>query len=76
MPKTFGGRDTEPIHKICHRKIHATFTERELKNEYHTWPALLGHEEIAKFIKWVAKKDPDFYDSSVESNRRYGKRRR
>lgn len=76
MPKTFGGKATEPIHKICHRKIHATFTERELKNEYHTWPKIRSHEEIAKFVKWVSKKHPDFYDSSVETNSRYGKRRR
>ena len=31
VPKTRGGKDKFLIHKICHRKIHATFTEKELE---------------------------------------------
>jgi hypothetical protein len=27
------------------------------------------HEEVAKFIKWVGKKEPGFYDHSVRSKR-------
>jgi hypothetical protein len=39
-----------PIHKICHRKIHATLSERELPRSYHTWDALKDHQDIRSFI--------------------------
>lgn len=64
IPKTFKGKIKEKLHRICHVKIHATFTERELNNHYHTWQRLKDHEEIKKFIVWVAKKPPEFYDNS------------
>lgn len=63
IPKSRGGKGTKQIviHNICHQKIHATFTEKELKLEFNTIEKLLSHESMAKFIKWVAKKDPAFY---------------
>lgn len=76
IPKTFRGKETTRIHKICHRKIHATFTERELLNYFNSAERLLENEDIAKFVKWVQKKDPDFYDGSDETNRRKSKRGR
>ena len=76
VPKTFKGRQTVTLHKICHRKIHATFTERELLNYYNTIERLLEHEQIQKFIKWVAKKPPEFYDGSDNSNSKRSKSRR
>lgn len=76
IPKTFKGKDTEKIHKICHQKIHATFSERELLNYYHTWERLREHSEIEKFIKWVSKRDISFYDVSKDTNDRNKKRRR
>uniref|UniRef100_UPI0037CA855B hypothetical protein n=1 Tax=Sphingorhabdus sp. TaxID=1902408 RepID=UPI0037CA855B len=51
----------EPIHPICHRTIHANFTNSELERRYSTAEALLGHAEIRRFVDWVANKDPDFY---------------
>jgi hypothetical protein len=54
------------MHKICHNKIHAVLTEKELRDYYHTIERLQGHEEIAKFIKWVKKKPAEFYDGSVK----------
>ena len=68
VPKTFKGKEQFPIHKICHRKIHSAFTERELLRSYHTWEALRSHEEIRAFIDWVAKKPPDFYTRTYTSN--------
>jgi hypothetical protein len=70
VPKTFKGREQFAIHRICHRKIHATFTERELFKTYHTWEALRSHEEIRIFIAWVAKKDPGYYSGTVTSKSR------
>ncbi|HEY5801166.1 MAG TPA: HNH endonuclease signature motif containing protein [Burkholderiaceae bacterium] len=68
IPRTFKGKLQYPIHKICHRKIHSTFTERELLREFHTWEALRGHAEIQTFIDWVARKEPGFYTRTYSSN--------
>lgn len=70
IPKTFKGKEKSLIHRVCHVKIHATFTERELANWYHTWERLQSHEEIEKFVKWVKNKPPHFYDNSKWANRR------
>ena len=61
MPKSRGGRETVPVHPICHRTIHATLTNKELERSYATPEALRAHPEIAKFVVWVQKKDPDFH---------------
>jgi hypothetical protein len=61
VPRKFKGTEQFPIHKICHRKIHSTFSEKELFRSFHTWDALRQHEEIRTFIEWVAKKEPGFY---------------
>ena len=66
MSKGGKGTPTIMLHKICHDKIHAVFTEAELKRFYHTIDRLQRHEAIAKFIQWVAKKEPHFYDASVK----------
>jgi hypothetical protein len=68
LPLSEGGKGTTTIllHKICHDKIHAVFSEKELKRHYHTIERLQRHEAIEKFIKWINKKEPQFYDSSVK----------
>lgn len=68
IPLSKGGRNTPTIllHKICHDKIHAVFTEMELKRFYHTMERIKHHEEMAKFIKWVRNKEPRYYDKSVK----------
>lgn len=60
IPKTFGGQEICHIHVVCHTKIHAVFSERELLEHYHTWERLREHEEIRKFVRWVRRKPPDF----------------
>ena len=55
VPKTFKGKETISLHKICHRAIHATFSERELQKYYFTINRLLESEELQRFIAWVAK---------------------
>jgi len=68
IPKTFKGKEQFPIHKICHRKIHSAFTERELLQRYYTWEALLSHQDIRNFVEWVAKKPPGFYTRTYTTN--------
>jgi 5-methylcytosine-specific restriction endonuclease McrA len=70
VPRSFKGKEQFPIHKICHRKIHSAFTERELLQAYHTWEALRGHEAIRSFIDWVANKPPGFYTRTHTSNKK------
>lgn len=71
LPLSKGGKNTPAIllHKICHDKVHAVFTETELKRYYHTIERLQQHEEIARFINWVQKKEPEFYDRSVKEKK-------
>lgn len=76
IPKTHGGKEQFLIHKICHRKIHATFTEKELEKKFNNWGELRAHDEIAKFVEWVAKKPIDYYAGSDETQVRNGKRYR
>ena len=64
------------IHKMCHQKIHATFSEDELLRYYHTVDRLLEHPEIQKFVKWISKKEPDFYDKNDDTSSRKKKRKR
>ncbi len=70
VPKSQGGRQTFTMHRICHRKIHASLSEKELARDFSTWPALQGHPEIASFITWVQKKIPEYYDNSRKSAHR------
>ena len=76
VPKTHGGNVQEAIHRMCHRKIHATFTEKELEKRFHTWESLRAEEPIKVFIEWVKNKDPGLYIGSDETQARKGKRRR
>jgi hypothetical protein len=71
LPLSKGGKGTETVmlHKICHDKIHAVFTELELKKHYNTIELLQQNEEIARFIKWVRKKEPEYYDKNVKMKR-------
>jgi 5-methylcytosine-specific restriction endonuclease McrA len=61
IPKSQGGRDTVPLHPICHRAIHHAATNKDLARRYKTLEALSENEEIARFLKWVANKPPDFH---------------
>jgi 5-methylcytosine-specific restriction endonuclease McrA len=69
VPRSQGGKEKHRIHRICHRKIHATLTEKELATEYATWDALKHHADLQTFIKWVEKKPADFMDNSRKISR-------
>jgi hypothetical protein len=61
VPKSRGGRETVPVHPICHRAIHRALGNKELERGYASADALRAHPELAKFIAWVANKEPDFH---------------
>ena len=52
---------TVPVHPICHRAIHANFTNAQLARIGTDRDALLTDETLARFVKWVADKPPDFH---------------
>ncbi|WP_089286056.1 MULTISPECIES: HNH endonuclease signature motif containing protein [unclassified Azospirillum] len=60
LPRSQGGRDTVMLHRVCHRKIHAELSEKELARQYTTLEALRAHPDIADFIRWVVRKPPEF----------------
>ena len=72
IPKSRGGKDSEliEIHNICHQKIHSVFSLKELRDEFNTVEKLVEHEEMVKFIKWVAKKAPEFYQRNARMKRK------
>lgn len=70
IPKLKGGKVTTAMHRICHRQVHALFTEAELAQQYNTAEALLTHPDIQKFVSWVQKKPDDFIEAVRMSARK------
>ena len=73
VPKSRGGRETEFLHRICHRQIHALLTESELARDYNSVEALMAHPEMARFVAWVRGKPPGFAARSRKSQRVRGR---
>lgn len=62
VPKSEGGRETALLHKVCHRALHARFTERELAEGYCSPEAVRADPEMARFLRWVRKRPADYLD--------------
>lgn len=45
--------------RACHNMVHAVLTEKQLESDYHTRESLLAHPQIAQFVKWAARQDPN-----------------
>jgi hypothetical protein len=61
VPKSQGGTETVPVHPICHRTIHTTVSNQELARGFADLDALRAREDMARYIRWVADKPPDFH---------------
>lgn len=68
IPKSKKGKEKTLLHVICHRKLHSVFSEKEMANYYNTPERCLEHKEIQTFVKWVAKKEPEYTSSNREHN--------
>ena len=83
IPKTHGKRNKRAytktnliiLHKVCHNKIHSVFSTKELLKTFNTIEKIKAHPEIKKFVEWVQKKEPEFYDGSKDTKERKIKRR-
>jgi len=60
IPKSRGGRETVPVHPICHRTLHARFSNVELARQAESGVSLAQDPDIARFLAWIANKPPDF----------------
>jgi 5-methylcytosine-specific restriction endonuclease McrA len=69
VPRSHGGRHTEYLHRICHRQLHALFTEAELAHSYHSVEALLAHPQVQRFVRWVRTRPPGFSERTRKSAR-------
>jgi hypothetical protein len=61
VPKSRGGREKIAIHAICHRTLHARFTNAELQRIGDNPSALRADPDIARFLAWIDTKPPDFH---------------
>ncbi len=55
---------------ICHKEIHARFTETELARGFNTVEALRESERLRPFLDWVAKRPPAFSSRVPGGHRR------
>ena len=69
VPKSRGGVHTVLLHRICHRQVHALFTEAELERDYRDVDALRAHPQVARFVAWVRRKPDDFFERTRKSAR-------
>lgn len=77
IPKSRGGKGgTVPLHPICHRTIHANFTNAELSRMGEDLFLLQANPSMEKFLRWVANKDPDFNAPTYGEGGKGGGRRR
>jgi hypothetical protein len=61
VPKSRGGRETVPIHPICHRTLHKSFTNKELEPFGGDVAKLRCAPPLARFLAWIANKPADFH---------------
>ena len=69
VPKSRGGRETVALHPICHRTLHATFSNAELARIGGGAKVLREHADMAKFLRWIAHKPPDFHARTAARKR-------
>lgn len=58
------------LHRACHSKIHAVFSEAELARNFNTIEQILTNSEMETFAKWIAKRPIDFDDGTPNQRRR------
>lgn len=71
IPKLKGGKGgpTVLIHHICHKEVHARFSEAELARQFNTPESIRGDPRMERFLAWIARRPPEFL-SRVPGGRR------
>lgn len=62
VPRAKGGKGgpTVLLHHLCHKEIHARFSETELARHFPTIDAIRADGRMTPFLTWVAKRPPEF----------------
>lgn len=76
VPKSKGGKVTIALHRVCHRQIHAVFTDGQLAKTFSTITALREDPAIQKFVGWIRTKQPGFSDVAKDSKQGSSRNRR
>lgn len=53
-----GALPTVMLCAACHKFLHKTFTNAELAGEFSRLDALLAHDGVRHFLKWLRKQPP------------------
>ena len=61
VPRSRGGRHTVPVHPICHAAMHRHLSNAELAAFGPDVEALRRHEPVARFLRWIDGKPPEFH---------------
>jgi hypothetical protein len=61
VPKSRGGRERVPVHAICHRTLHKTFSNAELRLFGSSVATIRADPRIGRFLAWISTKEPDFH---------------
>lgn len=62
VPKSQGGRQYQWMHKICHRFLHANFSEIQLARQFFDPEMILSDPKVRSFVAWVRKRPPEYLD--------------
>lgn len=70
-PVSCGGKKgpKASLHSICHKQIHALFSESTLSVMYNTISALKNQSDVCRFLRWIKDKPPEF-NAKIRVSRR------
>mgnify|MGYP000370241121 FL=1 len=71
VPKLKGGKGGPVVllHHICHKEIHARFSEAQLARHLNSAEALRAAPELQAFLAWIAKRPADFLSRVPKARR-------
>ncbi|MEQ9488050.1 MAG: HNH endonuclease [Alphaproteobacteria bacterium] len=70
IPKKEGGAEWSHLHRICHKKLHSLFSEKELAASFSTPKALQEQPDIRTFVSWVRKQPAEYVGRHNRPKRR------
>ena len=57
VPENRAESPTVTLCRPCHRQVHATFTNEDLREEYHTVEALRAADRLSGYLSWIRSTD-------------------